>query len=48
MVMEIAEEEETKKLKEKLDLAEKSRLIGDRTYTIEESRKLLEKIYDSI
>ena len=38
--------EETLKLRARLEAAEKSRLSGDPTYTIEESRKRLEAIYN--
>jgi len=37
--------EEIFRLKAKLDIAEKSRLAGETTYSIEESRKRLDKIY---
>jgi prevent-host-death family protein len=38
--------EETLKLRARLEAAERSRLAGDTTYTIEESRKRLEAIYN--
>jgi prevent-host-death family protein len=38
--------EETLKLRARLEAAERSRLAGDATYTIEESRKRLEAIYN--
>lgn len=38
--------EETLKLRARLEAAERSRLAGDPTYTIEESRKRLEAIYN--
>lgn len=37
--------EETLKLRARLEVADRSRLAGDPTYTIDESRKLLEEIY---
>ncbi len=38
--------EETLKLRARLEAADRSRLAGDSTYTIEESRKRLEEIYN--
>ena len=38
--------EETLKLRARLEAADKSRLAGDTTYSIEESRKRLEAIYN--
>lgn len=38
--------EETFRLRAKLELAEASRLAGDQTYTLEESRRRLNDIYE--
>ena len=37
--------DEILRLRAKLELAEQSRLAGERTYTLDESRECLEKIY---
>jgi hypothetical protein len=39
--------EEIIKLRAKIEIAEKSRLAGDPTFTIKESKQRLEKIYES-